>query len=180
MVCLALVSSLSSLLFFLQVGRRSTGSHKAGPPGSSPGPATGGKTKDERAETRASNGVSGSRLCSLVSRLSRPSTQTGKAARSRAWCLWVRLPLRSLRVGGLGSGVGSQQEVLRTSTSGSRLPTPVSRLIGRQPNTVGRAALLMRFSFTGDEGSNPSPSAGGREAISRQLSAVSQRSLPSG
>ena len=46
-------------------GGRPAGSHKAGPPGSTPGPGT---------------------------RIRRHGTQTGKAARSRAWCLWVRIP----------------------------------------------------------------------------------------
>ena len=48
---------------------------------------------------------------------------------------------------------------------GVQLPVRSLFQPGRQPNTVGRAALLMRFSFIGDEGSNPSPSALGKLSV---------------
>lgn len=55
-----------------------------------------------------------------------------------------------------------------------RVQLPVSPLIqhGRQPDTVGRTALLTRFPCSGDEGSNPSPSALG-EVHSLQFSVLS-------
>ena len=155
----------------------------------------------------------------------RPSTQTGKAARSRAWCLWVRLPLRSVKggrpeenqPGWLPSAFllppshfllpppipwsNGTTPVRHTGDDGStpsginhkrahgptarrqlgrlliRVRLPVSPLIqhGRQPDTVGRTALLTRFSCTGDEGSNPSPSA----SSSCQPSAISLQPIQS-
>lgn len=91
----------------MQVGRRPVGSHKADPPGSSPGPAT--LRKDESRERSDESQSLAIGLLALVSSLSAlfssgPSTQTGKAARSRAWCLWVRLPLRSVKGGRLEAG----------------------------------------------------------------------------
>ena len=73
----------------LQAGRCPAGPHKPEVPGSIPGPGTaGGPVLGRVSYARRRRFDSPTRNC----RCSRHGTLTGIAARSRAWCLWVRLP----------------------------------------------------------------------------------------
>jgi hypothetical protein len=70
-------------------GRRPVGLHEADLPGSIPGPGTaGGPVLGRVSYARRRRFDSPTRNC----RCSRHGTLTGIATRSRAWCLWVRLP----------------------------------------------------------------------------------------
>ncbi len=76
----------------LQAGRCPAGPHKPGVPGSIPGPGTaGGPVLGRVSYARRRRFDSPTRNCSVF--LNRwHGTLTGIAARSRAWCLWVRIP----------------------------------------------------------------------------------------
>jgi hypothetical protein len=74
---------------FPRRGRCPVGFHEADPPGSIPGPGTaGGPVLGRVSYARRRRFDSPTRNCLC----SRHGTLTGIAARSRAWCLWVRLP----------------------------------------------------------------------------------------
>ncbi len=74
----------------------------------------------------------------------RPGREPGES-------LWVRFPPRLL----MGCWSNRTTPALHTGNEGA---TPSRSTYGRQPDTVGRAALLRRFSH-GDKGSTPLPSA---------------------
>ena len=76
-------------LILLQAGRCPAGPHKSGVPGSMPGPGTaGGPVLGRVSYARRRRFDSPTRNC----RCSWHGTLTGIATRSRAWCLWVRIP----------------------------------------------------------------------------------------
>jgi hypothetical protein len=76
-------------LILLQAGRCPAGPHKSGVPGSIPGPGTaGGPVLGRVSYARRRRFDSPTRNC----RCSWHGTLTGIATRSRAWCLWVRIP----------------------------------------------------------------------------------------
>lgn len=208
------------------MGRRPVGSHKADPPGSSPGPATTGTWLIANGRWPEGSSLTMSHLLfairlppteyanrqsgqveSLVPVGSTPTSVSkrreaggGRPEENRPGWLpsafllppshfllpppipWSNGTTPVRHTGDDGStpsginhkrahGPTARRQLGRLSI---RVRLPVSPLFthGRQPDTVGRTALLTRFFCTGDEGSNPSPSALG-EVHSLQFSVLS-------
>ncbi len=98
-------------------GRRPAVPHEDGPPGSTPGPGTRGRTGVLPGLISRERWV---RLpCPQCSFVIRHGRQTGKAARSRIWCLWVRLPPVLLRFKRPSRGPTATTPVLQTGNGGS-------------------------------------------------------------